>query len=95
MGLTLECAKCHDHKYDPISQEAYYSTFAFFNQVPEKGLYADIGLNSPGDPPKMIISQEEVEEVLDFINLTDTAGVTVMVMDDSSIESGRSFLEKA
>lgn len=84
LGLTLECAKCHDHKYDPISQEAYYSTFAFFNQVPEKGLYADIGLNSPGDPPKMIISQEEVEEVLDFINLTDTAGVTVMVMDDSS-----------
>lgn len=84
LGLTLECSKCHDHKYDPISQEAYYSTFAFFNQVPEKGLYADIGLNSPGDPPNMMISQEEVDEVLDFINLNDTAGVTVMIMDDST-----------
>jgi hypothetical protein len=38
LALTFECAKCHDHKYDPISQKEYYSTFAFFNQVPEKGL---------------------------------------------------------
>lgn len=83
LGLTLECAKCHDHKYDPISQEAYYSTFAFFNQVPEKGLYADIGLNSPGDPPNIKISKEEVDEVLQFINHADTGKVTVMVMKDS------------
>ncbi|NIP93205.1 MAG: DUF1549 domain-containing protein, partial [Akkermansiaceae bacterium] len=38
MGLTMICGRCHDHKYDPISQEEFYSFFAFFNQVPERGL---------------------------------------------------------
>jgi mono/diheme cytochrome c family protein len=38
MGMTFECARCHDHKYDPISQNDYYSLFAFFNQTSETGL---------------------------------------------------------
>jgi hypothetical protein len=37
LGLTLECARCHDHKYDPITQRDYYRFFAFFNNVPELG----------------------------------------------------------
>lgn len=37
LGLTLECARCHDHKFDPISQRDYYRLFAFFNNVPEHG----------------------------------------------------------
>ena len=40
LGLTIECARCHDHKYDPISQADYYSMFAFFNNTDESGLYS-------------------------------------------------------
>ena len=37
LGLTLECAKCHDHKFDPIKQKDFYQLSAFFNSVPEHG----------------------------------------------------------
>lgn len=83
MSITLECAKCHDHKYDPVSQKDYYSMFAFFNQVPEKGLVGDIQLASPGDPPNMKITTEDVKTVMNFINKKDTSPVVVMVMKDS------------
>ena len=84
LALTFECAHCHDHKYDPISQKTYYGTFAFFNQVPEKGLVGDIQLASLADPPKIKITSEEVSEIFSFINKKDTAAVEVMVMKDSS-----------
>ncbi len=83
LALTFECAHCHDHKYDPISQKAYYGTYAFFNQVPEKGLQGDIQLASLADPPKIKITSEEVEKILTFINKKDTTPVEVMVMQDS------------
>ncbi len=38
LGLTIGCARCHEHKFDPISQKEFYQLFAFFNQVPERGM---------------------------------------------------------
>ena len=37
LGLTLNCCRCHDHKFDPLTNEDYYQLFAFFNQTPVKG----------------------------------------------------------
>ena len=85
LALTFECAHCHDHKYDPISQKTYYGTFAFFNQVPEKGLVGDIQLASLADPPKIKITSDEVRKIFSYINKKDTAAVEVMVMKDSSV----------
>ncbi len=82
LGLTFECAKCHDHKFDPISQQAYYSTFAFFDKVPEKGLFGTIDA-SFADPPNMTITDRDVQDLLTFVNKKDTADVEVMVMQDS------------
>jgi len=46
LGLTLACARCHSHKFDPIAQEDFYKFFAFFNNVPENGRAIKLG-NSP------------------------------------------------
>ena len=46
LGLTMACARCHDHKFDPVSQREFYQFFAFFNNVPEKGRAVKVG-NSP------------------------------------------------
>jgi hypothetical protein len=40
LGLTLECSRCHNHKYDPITQKDFYSLFSFFNSIDESGLYS-------------------------------------------------------
>ncbi|MEO0338095.1 MAG: PSD1 and planctomycete cytochrome C domain-containing protein [Bacteroidota bacterium] len=82
LGMTFECAKCHDHKYDPIPQKDYYGTFAFFNQVPEKGIYGTIDA-SFADPPNIEITASDVQEILNFINQPDTNPVMVMVMEDT------------
>jgi hypothetical protein len=93
LSLTFECAHCHDHKYDPISQEEYYKTFAFFNQVPEKGLYGTIDA-SFADPPNMKISTKEVNGILNFINKKDTSDVMVMIMEDDEILRPTYILER-
>ncbi|MEM6347013.1 MAG: DUF1553 domain-containing protein [Bacteroidota bacterium] len=47
LGLTMECAQCHDHKFDPISQKEYYQMTAFFNNVKELGMTGDDGNYGP------------------------------------------------
>ena len=46
LGLTIGCARCHDHKFDPFTQKEFYQVFAFFNNVPERGKAIKFG-NSP------------------------------------------------
>lgn len=47
LGMTIGCARCHDHKYDPISQKEYYQLFAYFNSIAEHG----VGPNNGNSPP--------------------------------------------
>lgn len=47
MGMTMGCARCHDHKYDPISQRDFYRFYAFFNTIPEQGLDGKKGNAAP------------------------------------------------
>ena len=47
MGLTMECAQCHDHKYDPISQKEYYQFYAFYNNNADPGMQTRNGNTAP------------------------------------------------
>ncbi|MCM4150835.1 DUF1553 domain-containing protein [Arenibacter sp. N53] len=87
LGLTLECAKCHDHKYDQLTQRDYFEIYSFFNKVDEKGLQKTAGdafrKEYFADAPFLTITDEETEGVLSFINKAEGKDVKVMVMNDS------------
>ena len=64
LGLTLECAQCHDHKYDAISQKNYFELYAFFNQVPEKGVIKSFQVSPE---PYLEMPKEQIEMVQEYI----------------------------
>lgn len=57
LGLTLECAKCHDHKFDPLSQKDYFSLAAFYNNVDEVGMTGD----DKNAGPMMLFTDEKTD----------------------------------
>ncbi|MCC5938244.1 MAG: DUF1553 domain-containing protein [Lunatimonas sp.] len=63
LGLSTECARCHDHKYDPLSQKEYFQLYAFFNSIKETGQVPYMGEPSP----TLILTDDEVEEKLAYI----------------------------
>jgi len=70
LGLTMGCARCHDHKYDPLTQKEFYEFFAFFNTIPERGLDGAAGNAKPvvrmpsGEQRNRL---NEIAEVLDAL----------------------------
>ncbi len=61
LGLTLECARCHDHKFDPISTREYYQLMAFYNSIDDAGTYND-SVHIP--TPTMLLPSESQAEQL-------------------------------
>ncbi len=77
LGLTMGCCRCHDHKFDPISQREFYQFYAFFNSVNEKGVYTETRGNVP--PLISLPSHEDEDRVKQFD--ADIAKTERMVQD--------------
>jgi hypothetical protein len=98
LGLTVGCAQCHDHKFDPIKQREYYQLFAFFNSTIEdghgKGTPSGM-LEIPGEVESMENLQRELEEARgDLDRYLDTKGSAVK-WEESLSEEERAKLKAA
>jgi hypothetical protein len=88
LGISVECARCHDHKYDPVSQKDFYSLYAFFNNVSEVGLDYTSHKGKFVPKPTLTLAHADVQQVLTFINgksLGPKDTLKVMVMNDDSL----------
>lgn len=82
LGVTIECAQCHDHKYDPFSNKDYYQLYAFFNESREKGYEGDVSISTLAKNPKLFITADERSKLFSYINTKDTGALEVSVMGD-------------
>lgn len=71
LGLTMECARCHDHKFDPISQDEYFQLSAFFNNVKELGMTGDDGNYGPSLLLPSEATEKELADIQQFIAKKD------------------------
>ncbi len=71
LGLTVGCARCHDHKFDPVKQKEFYQLFAFFNNVPENGKAIKYGNSPPYAKAPTPRQQEELHQLEDRLKAAE------------------------
>jgi hypothetical protein len=91
LGLTLGCARCHDHKYDPLAQREFYQFLAFFNSVNEKGVYTE----QPGNvPPLVSLATPDQKAHLSRLDADIAAAGKSAAKKDKNAEKRREALRK-
>ena len=92
LGLTLECARCHEHKFDPISQTEYYALSAFFGSIDESGLYSHF--TNPTPTPALMLPTPEQEQNLKRLHAAvDVAEMALMSARSSQVEAFELWLQ--
>ena len=62
LGVTMGCARCHNHKYDPFTQKEYYQLYAYFNSIPEDGRFSNFGNAAPWMPAPTRQQQQRLKD---------------------------------
>ena len=84
LGLSTQCARCHDHKFDPITQEDFYSLLAFFNSNEEPGIYSQTAdPNRAYEPFIEVVTPDRAGRALELAAAADAARAARDAMDDA------------
>ena len=96
LGLTVGCARCHDHKFDPIRQQDYYRLFSFFNNNDEPGLYSQSkNVSRALEPYVDVPTAEQLGRVGELKAEIITATAALDDIDPTERDSYRTFLDAA
>lgn len=98
LGLTMECCRCHDHKYDPVSQKNYFELSSFFDNIDEAGLYSYFTNSVP--TPTLVLPDENKDQLTaelrakvlqlqqDLANAADKVQPTAASIELNAIRAG-------
>ena len=95
MGVTLGCARCHNHKYDPFTQKEFYQIFAYFNNVPEMGRAMKYGNSPPLVPAPTQEQQAAMQRLEQQIHEVESALKTQAPAIDEAQRRWEKTLSKA
>jgi len=84
LGLTFGCARCHDHKYDPLSQKEFYQLYAYFDQVPDRGRYFKYG----NTPPFVHAPTEKQQARLDSLDAEIASAEGRLIHREDAVAQG-------
>ena len=90
LGLTMDCARCHDHKFDPFSQDEFYQMAAFFNNVKELGMTGDDGNYGPMLP----LPDADTETKLAEINESIKAKESELLLTEKELREQGTFINQ-
>ncbi|MSR55587.1 MAG: DUF1553 domain-containing protein [Gemmataceae bacterium] len=86
LGLTFECCRCHDHKYDPISQKDFYSLFSFFQNIDESGQTSYFTAATP--VPALLLSTDEQDTKIAVMRRVMSAAERKLFMARTAATAG-------
>ncbi len=95
LGLTLDCARCHDHKYDPLTQKDFFSLAAFFQNIDEAGQIPYKGFADSMPVPTMLLTTDEQDRELETLQRkTRSAEKTVAAARDAAEQDFAGWLAR-
>ena len=95
LGLTFECSRCHDHKYDPISQKEFYSLSAYFADIDEHGLYSHFTRATP-TPALALTNADQETKIAELRKASESSQAALQKwIAEQSLPSVTSLLEQS
>ncbi|WP_152053318.1 DUF1553 domain-containing protein [Tautonia marina] len=94
LGLTIGCARCHDHKYDPISQRNYYELSSFFDNIDESGLYSHF-TNATPTPTLLLTQGDQDQQIESFESQIQEAEAALAHLADQRREAFDAWLDQS